>query len=457
MIFKFGKSQADAPPPAQRQDAPPAPGESKVKAIVAEIAHKAGGMGMGAADLNGVIEDLASMSAKQAETFQSLSNEIEAMVKANRAIVEVTTASNDSVKRARDTVEHLGTGVSGVLDTLREVGEAAVEITQIALQTRLVAFNASVEAKRAGEAGRGFSVVAEAVRDLAAGVEKSSKLIVAAVAELDTRVTELARGIQSKELSRSADGKNDTFHAAVTDVEQGVKDIASVANENLGVCAAVLDSVGWLSTQVNNTAKALQNARKRTEGFLDLSEAMIEMTAESGIATEDTPYIELVQQVAAEIGELFQRAVSEGRIGEADLFDEQYRPVPNTNPQQFLTRYTAFADQVLQDLLERTLQFSPKITFAVAVDRKGYLPTHNLQYSKPQGKDPVWNTANCRNHRMFNTSRTERAAIGNQNKFLLQTYRRDMGGGNFVLMKDLSAPIWVSGKHWGALRIGYKL
>jgi hypothetical protein len=56
----------------------------------------------------------------------------------------------------------------------------------------------------------------------------------------------------------------------------------------------------------------------------------------------------------------------------------------------------------------------------------------------------------------FNTSRTEVAATRNQNKFLLQTYRRDMGGGNFVLMKDLSAPIWVNGKHWGALRVGYQ-
>ena len=40
--------------------------------------------------------------------------------------------------------------------------------------------------------------------------------------------------------------------------------------------------------------------------------------------------------------------------------------------------------------------------------------------------------------------------------FLLQTYRRDMGGGQFVLMKDLSAPIWVNGRHWGAFRIGYR-
>ena len=44
----------------------------------------------------------------------------------------------------------------------------------------------------------------------------------------------------------------------------------------------------------------------------------------------------------------------------------------------------------------------------------------------------------------------------NTRPFLLQTYRRDMGGGSFMLMKDLSSPLWVRGRHWGAFRIGYR-
>lgn len=83
------------------------------------------------------------------------------------------------------------------------------------------------------------------------------------------------------------------------------------------------------------------------------------------------------------------------------------------------------------------------------------MPTHNRKYSYPQGKDPVWNKSNCRN-RTFFTGRTEMAAVKDQRKFLLQTYRRDMGGGKYVIMKHLSVPIWVDGRHWGALRIGYQ-
>ena len=54
---------------------------------------------------------------------------------------------------------------------------------------------------------------------------------------------------------------------------------------------------------------------------------------------------------------------------------------------------------------------------------------------------------------------TDRNAIrigANTKPVLLQTYRRDMGGGQFVLMKDLSSPIFVRGRHWGAFRMGFR-
>ena len=82
----------------------------------------------------------------------------------------------------------------------------------------------------------------------------------------------------------------------------------------------------------------------------------------------------------------------------------------------------------------------------------GYLPP---SYRKPQGSDPVWNSANCRNRRIFKDRAVEKVAA-NTKPFLLQTYRRDMGGGSFVLMKDLSAPIYIGGRHWGAFRMGYR-
>ena len=57
--------------------------------------------------------------------------------------------------------------------------------------------------------------------------------------------------------------------------------------------------------------------------------------------------------------------------------------------------------------------------------------------------------------RLFGDRAVKKVAA-NTKPFLLQTYRRDMGGGNFVLMKDLSSPIHVRGRHWGAFRLGFR-
>ncbi|HGG65476.1 MAG TPA: hypothetical protein ENK34_12975, partial [Rhodobacteraceae bacterium] len=72
------------------------------------------------------------------------------------------------------------------------------------------------------------------------------------------------------------------------------------------------------------------------------------------------------------------------------------------------------------------------------------------------GNDPVWNMANCRNRRIFD-DKVGLKAGNNKQPFLLQVYRRDMGGGEFVTMKDVSAPILVGGQLWGGLRLAYTL
>jgi methyl-accepting chemotaxis protein len=109
----------------------------------------------------------------------------------------------------------------------------------------------------------------------------------------------------------------------------------------------------------------------------------------------------------------------------------------------------------MPDIQEPVLTMDPRVVFCVAVDRNGYLPTHNRKFSQPQGADPTWNAANCRNRRMFD-DRVGLAAGRNTKPFLLQSYRRDMGGQKFVPMKDVSAPITVRGRHWGSLRLGYQ-
>ncbi|HKX42661.1 MAG TPA: chemotaxis protein, partial [Burkholderiaceae bacterium] len=129
--------------------------------------------------------------------------------------------------------------------------------------------------------------------------------------------------------------------------------------------------------------------------------------------------------------------------------------IPNTNPAQHATRFVALADRLFPQVQERVLGLSDKVVFCIAADRNGYIATHNRKYNQPQRGDLAWDSANSRYRRIFN-DRTGLASARNQRPFLLQTYRRDMGGGHFVVMKEAAAPIVVNGRHWGGVRLAFK-
>jgi methyl-accepting chemotaxis protein len=153
----------------------------------------------------------------------------------------------------------------------------------------------------------------------------------------------------------------------------------------------------------------------------------------------------------------FEKLLTTGRLTEADLFDTDYQLIPDTDPPQYRNRALALLEEVLPSIQEPALKLDPAILTCVTVDRNGYLPMHNLAASQPQRPgDPVWNAANSRNRRMFD-DRAGLLAARNLKSYLLQSYPRNMGGGTFVMVGEVDAPIRVRGRHWGALRIAYRL
>ncbi|MBX3600887.1 MAG: chemotaxis protein [Rubrivivax sp.] len=424
--------------------------------IVGALSKQASTLGREAAEVRGTLADTHVIATAQGQAVQALAQQLQDVVRSQAAIGEETERGLQAVAQVGDAVGSVGQEVAGIVDTLRQVSEAAGEITQIALQTRLVAFNASVEAKRAGEAGRGFGVVADAVKDLAAKVESSSKHIMGTVSQLDSRIAALSREISHKAEGAGAAGEAGAVHRALAVVEQGVHRIHDAARASRQVCDGLDRQMSAIEAEMRRTTAALSSALDRTETFLKISESLIESVAECGVETEDTPYIQAAQQAAGQIAKLLEDALRTGAITAQDLFDEQYRPIDGSNPAQHTTRFCALADRLFPQVQEKLLTMSDKVVYCIAVDRNGYVACHNQKYNHPQrAGDVTWNTANCRNRRIFN-DRTGLASARNQRPFLLQTYRRDMGGGHFIVMKEAAAPISVAGRHWGGLRLAFK-
>ncbi|MGL4637869.1 MAG: methyl-accepting chemotaxis protein [Beijerinckiaceae bacterium] len=177
----------------------------------------------------------------------------------------------------------------------------------------------------------------------------------------------------------------------------------------------------------------------------------------AALEQEALPLIQRSQTTAATIAAVFESALSERKISSAELFDVDYKPIAGTNPVQCTNRVSTVLQTWLTPLQEKLKDSDPAIVFCVAVDRNGYLPVHNLEYSKPQrANDPVWNAANCRNLRIFDDHAGLSCARSTQ-PYLIHAYRRDMGGGTFVVLKEYVAPITVNGRHWGGFRCAYKI
>ncbi|MEQ8479090.1 MAG: methyl-accepting chemotaxis protein [Hoeflea sp.] len=456
------------------------------------IGSQVGELSVNIADTSGMVGDVSVSLSNQAEEFHSLTRDMTMIARSNETVAN---ASRTAVNSAREThtgletttrsvnqilvnavsdIQSMATSANEVTDVLnsvsaqiREIHSFSEAIQGIATQTQLLAVNAGIMAAHAGEAGRGFAVVADAVKQLADKTGNVSRDMVARLQALHGVVDKMqARNADNQAVATAAvqrSGEIDTelqkftgFSESVAAMISEIERISDPVEETTRVCSAVLAKVSELDGRVHDSAAMLTSASEKIDRLVSFSEDVIGHVAESGVETEDTPLIRHCIATAGDVAAMFEQEIDAGRISMADLFDENYQPIQGTDPVQHMTRFVSHTDRLLPPIQETMLDFDPRVTFCAAVDRNGYLPTHNHVFSKPQSPDPVWNAGNCRNRRIFN-DRTGLAAGRNRKPFLLQTYRRDMGGGNYTLMKDLSAPIIVKGKHWGGLRIGFKI
>jgi len=337
-----------------------------------------------------------------------------------------------------------------------KINDVARLIEGISEQTALLALNATIEAAHAGQAGRGFAVVAEQVRKLSDRAKEAANEISRNLGEMLQDVARTAEGIQeiSSDFQNTTRVLNRTSEHFVT----LVKEFEENTGQLTGTTAALEGIVGT-SQGIHDQACSIHTLSQQAQARLDDS---TQLSLGMNHATEKL--LEVVSRFrtgSGELEEVLVRAARWHRLMEdriaalqakgMNMFDQNYRPVPGTVPQKHTTSFTKAMAADLQPVFDQARQDLGAI-YAVAVDVNGYLATHHTGVSAPMTGDPAVDLLNSRQERLYFNTDCEKRRCTHTEPFLLQTYMRDTG----EILNDLSIPIHVQGRHWGAMVVGIK-
>lgn len=468
-------------PPSQSARAP-SPGEA-ITGDVTALTGVASKLGYEIVDISGFLDALRDRSDAQLmalERAQSTSQQVSSASEAVSDMVgEVVAASSTALETATRSIDTLqvsadrSSGVASWVSTAAQQIETAVGalgemeanndlVREIASQISYLSINARIEATRAGEDGRQFSVIANAVNELSARTNEVANDVRSNIARLTEAISHLAE--QSTQVRGDAEqviADNAATHGALGQIAEQIGVVheraGAIQEQTTGASVALNEfrpAILEVGNSIEDTSTRIAGATKRAHSLVDMSETIVQECVSLGGETPDSAYIAQVTTDAQRMSEALEAAVASSKISMQGLFSRDYQPISGTAPTQVMAPFTKLTDELFSPIQEEALKLSQKVVFCAAVNIDGYLPTHNLKFSKPQGNDVEWNTGNCRNRRIFD-DRVGLKSGKNTKPFLVQVYRRDMGNGVFKLMKDVSAPIWVNGKHWGGLRLAY--
>src|SRR5215475_6284944 len=144
------------------------------------------------------------------------------------------------------------------------------------------------------------------------------------------------------------------------------------------------------------------------------------------IREENREFTACAIEVAERVSATFENLVSTGRLRFEALFDNNYVPIPGTDPVQYRTLFLDLLEQVLPPIQNPVRESDWRMTLCAAIDRNGYLPVHRPHHSQPQRPgEPDWNNHNCRNRRIYDDP-ARLAAARNTRPYLIQQYPRHL-------------------------------
>ncbi|MFA5516898.1 MAG: methyl-accepting chemotaxis protein [Desulfuromonadales bacterium] len=398
---------------------------------------------------------IAATARQVAESSAQVESQAE---QANAACADGTQAVGSAVEgmgRLRAQVQSIAGAMLELGENSQKIGGIVDIIDEISDQTNLLALNAAIEAAGAGEAGKRFAIVANEVKRLAERTVDATGQIKGLVGEIqkgtNTTILLSEEGTKGVDAAGVLVGRVSESFAAIMGMVRQTADAAREIRFSTQQQTTASEQMAETIVEMRDVATQVASSAQET------SEAIAELNAlAAGLQEMLVEELQAQGKEKAQVGArlmegVLARALASGIFTLEQLFDENYQPIAGTDPQKFHTAYDRWLDETILVLQDAFLQ-NEQVHFAVLVDRNGYLPTHNAKFCQPLTGDKEKDLLGNRTKRLFNHT-VGLTAARNQEGVLVQVYERDTG----ETMLDISAPVFLAGRHWGAFRLGFSL